>query len=101
MEMRPLSAASENLWACRKGGCGQGLEIKMSTDGGSVLGVDRVRAQETKDAVVRLSVLIVVDFGDGALQQVTPRVTAEVKEMLHTADQQRMRFQAGNILGNG
>lgn len=56
------------------------------------MGVGCVRAQETKDAVVRLSVLVVIDFGDGAVpaiyifQQMTLRVTAEVKVTLHTTD---------------
>lgn len=43
-----------------------------------------VRAQEAKDAVVKLSVLVVKDFGDGAVptkymfQQMAPRVIAEM-----------------------
>ena len=34
--------------------------------GGSAVGVSSVRAQEAKDAVVKLSVLV-IDFGDGAV----------------------------------
>lgn len=48
------------------------------------MGVSCVRAQEMKDALVEWSVLVVKDFGDGAVptnymfQQMAPRVIAEV-----------------------
>lgn len=54
--------------------------------------VSCVKAQEAKNAVVKLSVLVVRDFGDGAVpvnymfQQVALRVTAEVEEILCATD---------------
>lgn len=54
----------------------------------SIMGVSCVRAQETKDAVVTLSVLV-IDFGDGAVlanntfPQVTLRIIAEVQKLLY------------------
>lgn len=40
---------------------------------GSVVGVGCVRAKEAKDAVVRLSFLIVIDFGDRAVPANDPK----------------------------
>lgn len=55
---------------------------------GSIVGVSCVRAQEAKDAVVKLSVLVVIDFGDGAVlannnlfQQMALIIIAEVNYM--------------------
>lgn len=54
--------------------------------------VSCVKAQEAKNAVVKLSVLVVRDFGDGAVpvnymfQQVALRVIAEVEEILCATD---------------
>lgn len=50
------------------------------------MGVSHVRVQEVKDVVVKLSVIVVIDFGDGAgptsymFQQMALRVLAELEE---------------------
>lgn len=57
------------------------------------MGVGCVRAQEAKDAVVKLSVLSFIDFGDGVVptnymfQQMTLRVLADIEEVLRAIDQ--------------
>lgn len=62
----------------------------------SIVGVSCMRAQEAKDAVVTLSVLV-IDFGDGAVlannmfPQVALRIIAEVQKLLNAMEQKGLK----------